>query len=434
MEPLQIGQGNDLFHFTIKLEHAYHLESLLINEPRDENHGNRLYWLSYEIFGVVIQTPQFPLPCPNKTTKRKDDSNSFHHEKSPFLPVADTFCIQSSKEELEDYLRNNMPFLKVYVCSDGAVFGSITMDISSKFQEENGFDPKSLTIKDKVCIEKIKEHFLVEPLHMTKKIDLASETSGDLPSIGIALLVEYLRGDETNRKNTKPNLCEKNTPSDIKRNSVEIADEKENDVDYHAEKPINENDTNMKQKNDDNVKKKSNEKNIQSEETAEEPKMQIPLHIEFGTKTKRIGCSQQLKETNNVLCNSSEINPEYIFQGDLERKRREWEEWRHQQELQWHVKLREKEECAMRVLEERAKMKEKERVDLIEASRLEYVRMESKLKKALAEIETKELQIKNKDDIREIEYKRKQLDLDAKLRIMREEAKHMVELEVSFRV
>lgn len=114
---------------------------------------------------------------------------------------------------------------------------------------------------------------------------------------------------------------------------------------------------------------------------------------------------------------------------DVERRKREWEDWRRREELEWRERMREKEEAAMRAVRDRADAKDKERADAAEASRQEYARLESRLKKALTKVETRERQLNFDESVKESERKRKQSESDAHFRILKEELKHKLELE-----
>jgi len=84
----------------------------------------------------------------------------------------------------------------------------------------------------------------------------------------------------------------------------------------------------------------------------------------------------------------------------------------------------------MKVLEERARAKEQETAGVVETCRLEYGKLEAKLRKALADVERKEHQLAISEVARQEEYSRKVAVLGSKHRALLEEAKHSVNLEV----
>ena len=73
----------------------------------------------------------------------------------------------------------------------------------------------------------------------------------------------------------------------------------------------------------------------------------------------------------------------YHAASSLEKKRFEWEQWRHQQELEWHENLRKKEAEMIRAVEERVCTMEKERLSSAESSKTNYEKLEARLRKAL---------------------------------------------------
>mmetsp|Transcript_7056 Transcript_7056/g.10554 ORF Transcript_7056/g.10554 Transcript_7056/m.10554 type:complete len:949 (-) Transcript_7056:20-2866(-) len=115
----------------------------------------------------------------------------------------------------------------------------------------------------------------------------------------------------------------------------------------------------------------------------------------------------------------------------FEKRRLEWEEWRHTEEIKWHEQLRSKEAAAIRILEDRAKEKEKELVQAMNANQLEYGRLEQRLKKSLGDIESKERKLNAEDMKRQADYALKISDLQLQQRRAKDEANHIVELEKS---
>ena len=114
----------------------------------------------------------------------------------------------------------------------------------------------------------------------------------------------------------------------------------------------------------------------------------------------------------------------------LEKKRCEWEQWRHCEELKWHEKLRAKEAAAMRAIEERVASIEKERLRSLEASRTEYEKLEKRLRSALLDVESKERQLKESEISQEHKRNIKKAELDLREKLMKEELKHTIDIEV----
>ncbi|KAL7527650.1 hypothetical protein ACHAXR_002059, partial [Thalassiosira sp. AJA248-18] len=118
----------------------------------------------------------------------------------------------------------------------------------------------------------------------------------------------------------------------------------------------------------------------------------------------------------------------YEAVASLEKKRCEWEQWRHRQELEWHEKLRTKEAAMMRVVEERVCAIENERLRSMEISKNEYEKLETRLRKSLIEVEAKERQLKDIELGYQNERKRKLAELELKEKLINQELKHTVEL------
>jgi hypothetical protein len=114
----------------------------------------------------------------------------------------------------------------------------------------------------------------------------------------------------------------------------------------------------------------------------------------------------------------------------LERKRCEWEQWRCQQEIEWQEKLRHKEGAMLKVVEERAFIIEKERLSSLELSKNEYEKLEARLRKALIDVEAKERQSKDTELGRQHEHKRRLAELESREKLLKEELKHSIEIEV----
>ncbi len=114
----------------------------------------------------------------------------------------------------------------------------------------------------------------------------------------------------------------------------------------------------------------------------------------------------------------------------LERKRCEWERWRHRQELECQEKLRQKEAIMLKAVEERVHVIEKERISALELSKNEYEKLETRLRKALTDVEAKERQLKHAEINLQNERKSKLAELELREKLMKEELKHSITIEV----
>jgi hypothetical protein len=113
----------------------------------------------------------------------------------------------------------------------------------------------------------------------------------------------------------------------------------------------------------------------------------------------------------------------------LEHKRCEWEQWRLRHELEWHEKLRNKAAAMMNLVEERVCTLEKERLGSVDASKNEYDKLESRLRKTLIEVEAKERQLKDVERGHQNEHRRKLAELESREKLLKEELKHSIEIE-----
>ncbi len=117
----------------------------------------------------------------------------------------------------------------------------------------------------------------------------------------------------------------------------------------------------------------------------------------------------------------------------IERKCCEWEQWRYQQEIEWQEKLRHKEGAMLKAVEERACIIEKDRLSSLELSKNEYEKLEARLRKALIDVEAKERQLKDTELEHKHEHKRRLAELESREKLMKEELKHSIEIEVRSR-
>jgi hypothetical protein len=116
---------------------------------------------------------------------------------------------------------------------------------------------------------------------------------------------------------------------------------------------------------------------------------------------------------------------------EVDEKRKQWAIFRRREEEKFRKHLRKKEEDVRRFLEQQIKRNEEDHTSVLEACRREYFSLESRLKKALAGIETKEREMKRKMDELEGLHEKKLVDLDLKEKILRKETQHLIDSEVS---
>ncbi len=132
------------------------------------------------------------------------------------------------------------------------------------------------------------------------------------------------------------------------------------------------------------------------------------------------------RRAKEVELANKEKDINYAFTS-LDKKRRELEQWRHQQELEWHGKLQNKEAVIMTVLKESVCTIEKERLNLMEASKNKYEKLEARLQKAPVEVEAKKMQLKDTALGYQNEQKQRLAEIDLREKLMKEELKHFLE-------
>ena len=431
MGVLSIGDGVELFHFIVRLEEAKNLHLLLSNEATkiQNNLRDKVCWLSYDCFGVMLQTPQFRIFDENRKGTDEVEIQKFN----AFQPVADTFCIRSSENEIKEYFKITFPFFQVHICSDGEVLGTIKIDLhKSLFIEQQQWRPSSNQNhnESKENSEKNDVEIFLKKMHGKQiiKTDLSSCSMEQNPYLGVSIILKHFKNSDVMENESicalptnGPQLSSMHSfpskhPAMNKHSRLPPIESRECNKQHEFQFHSLHNAHHMTQSLIDNVG--SNHSTEMSVNATDQNNIQ-------SLKPKNIKGSKivnKIEDYQTEYCHGTE--------DETKRRRYEWEEWRHQEELKWHEKLREKETAAMRALEEQAKEKEKERRNMVEASRKEYIRLETKLKKALVEVENKDRLLNNEISMKESELKRKQMDLDARLRIMGQENKYMIELEV----
>ena len=289
-----------------------------------------------------------------------------------FSPMANSFRIRSSLPELaQHFAEKKNSSLRVHVCTNGQVLGTAVVDLSSLFgaQEKNNLNFEGRMMKGEYDVRPSAEHLSV---------------------------------DKTNSQLTMT-LCLDREPRQSKElSTVRLSISSQTDNDIYAS-PTTE--TSDKSQNDCG-KSALYTRQKQLEEKENE------------LKTKEAQLNKKEKEV-------------YETTVALEKKRCEWEQWRHQEEFKWHEKLRHKEAATMRTIEERVSSIEKERLRSLETSRSEYEKLESRLRNALIEVESKERQLKEVEVTHQNERNRKMAELDLREKLMTDELRHTIEIEVS---
>ena len=372
---LPLGLGNSIFSFIVRLESAYCFDRLGVDQHATEG------WLSYSLFDALVQTEKFPFVA-----------------RPVFAPVEDTFRVRCSLQEIESYISEHC-FLRMYLCtSKNLMLGHANIDLRPLVVDQGEKGKRELHGR-----------FLVEAAG-NKSTPSTTFESQEQPWIEVTVVLEQVS---------------------LYEGLYAFTDSPDNEIAINHREELS---TYAKQAVDDKsaLRNEINAPNIVSEaleyiacaKTFEEVQVQInPASGHEGINSRELKSATQVNKREDEFSNSQ-------LKADIDKKRLEWEAWRHQQEVQWHEKLRSKEAAAMRALEERTRVKEKERTDAVEACRLEYSKLEAKLRKALVDIERREQQLVINEAARRDEFSCKVTVLESKHRAVVEEAKHSVNLEV----
>lgn len=360
---MSIGHGDDVFDLKISIENFHNQLQITSNSYP--------CWLSYRFLGEVLQSEILSLSSES------------------FSPMMHSFRIRSSFPELVEHFSDKKnAALRVYVCTNGQVLGTVVVDLFPLFGEnDNNFDNRV-----------VHGEYDVIP-SADKAISCGNDASP-------ARLVMSLYLDRGPRHSDRVRL-QTNQSSVTVRSSISCQTDS-------AEKPSEV----MK----DDCVLSSTEIPTDSENDGGNSVLQ--------TREKRL--EEKEKELtareSQLHKREKEVHESSVA---LEKKRCEWEQWRHQEEFKWHEKLRNKEAALMRSIEDRVCSIENERLRSLETSRSEYEKLESRLRSALLEVESKERHMKEVEAMHQNEQKRKMAELDLREKLMREELKHTVEIEAS---
>ncbi len=110
---------------------------------------------------------------------------------------------------------------------------------------------------------------------------------------------------------------------------------------------------------------------------------------------------------------------------ELARLRDEWETWRTKEEIKWWEKLRQK-EMALRA---KWKEREAERAYIMVSASEGYTKLETRLRKALHEVESRERSLKSQEESLRMEYSRKVGELELLQSHLADERQHQLEVE-----
>ena len=292
---------------------------------------------------------------------------------SPFEPKEDVFQLNLTQWELISFLERNK--IKIYLCGEGAVVGRAEITLYTAFDgKQEEMNEGEQFVEGWIAFHVGNDDNL--PVAATK---LCRNETDDFPQILVSM-----------------SIC----PSRLFNDNLTI---EEVSTRYAPCLNENENDNLYRQLVEDN------------------------LYLKQYDRTKDGNCINTYPSEEQLLQKIKDVATGEI---NLEKKQRQWKEFRHKEEIKFREHLRKKEELVRRRLEEQMKGHQSEQVRAIETCRNEYKILESRLKTALSEVEAKEREMKRKLATNHTTFLQKIAEFDLKEKVIREEAKHIVDMEV----
>ena len=388
--------GCELFDLKVSIEECINLDQLLLVKEVASESGSGSndkqqpsYWLSYRCFGKIIQSEKFKIIAsddPSTSTESPTTSTTT----SRFVPTTHTFRVKI--EDLISYFndtRNNNFTLKIHLCTDNNVIATASVDMTSFVTFEKA---------------EMRDEYSFKPRVKKNVMEKTTSSHGDDARVAVRLCIDRSSAVRNVIEDAEQQLLQQQQVQQRQSKSTAIQTTSASLPQLDPPSPVNEATSNGNVV--DNVEDATH--------TTQEKKL-----IERQEKL-------QLKE-DQLSKKEKEV---YESQSSLEKKRIEWEQWRQQEEMKLHETLRNKESVMMCIIEERIASNEKERLVCLERSKSEYAKLESRLQKAIVEVEAKERQLKEVRDSHEHEYKRKLAELELKEKLNKQEMKSVVEIEV----
>mmetsp|Transcript_24358 Transcript_24358/g.50585 ORF Transcript_24358/g.50585 Transcript_24358/m.50585 type:complete len:620 (+) Transcript_24358:193-2052(+) len=394
---IQIGGGSEPFELRISIDSCRHLSQLLLMPTSERQASHEKCWLSFRFFGKVIQSDIF-------SVSDRQHSTQYHGD---FSPTMDVFLIRSSYCDLRKYFENaKNSTLRIHVCKEGAVLGTAFIDWLALFADNYNVSERRNGLERRI----LRNDYLVE----SKLNSGHGNNSGgnSPPSIAVCVSLEsenrFFGNDnhvsnEIHGQNEQYQSCNSNSSASCQQSSSEQIESRMNfaDVD-RAAIPIN--------------------RQTQTEADA--------INHENDHRSKLIEEKKEILKLKEAdLASKEKLLMESL--STLEMKQLEWEQWRRQEEINWHEKLRENEAATRKSIEENMCKVEKERLASLEKSHMEYEKLEARLQKSLLEVETKERHLKDVEANHQNERKRKLAELELREKLMKEEMKHIIEIEAA---
>ena len=381
----RIGNGKERFEIKVCVEHCYDMCHLLVS--RNQYHMSKdigstattnNLWLSYRFMNTVVQ------------------SDMLSEEATLISPMVHAFRIQCSFSELVHYFHEKKnAVLKVHLCTEGEILGTSYIDLRQliaplEYGEE--FQANAAGLEGRM----IHHEYILQP-----------RGTHD------GMIVE---GNEEENRMCKPRIAVRLC---IDRDSSSSdANISERQTETHG--------MNRRRSSTATI---SLSTSTQTTNSVCVDRASSPRHRSDQYSMEHI--EEKANVLNSKEAELSNKEKEILQQmASLERKRCEWEQWRHREEIDWQEKLRQKEAAMLKAVEERVQVIEKERKSALELSKNEYDKLETRLRKALIDVEAKERQLKHAKVSHQSERKSKLAELELREKLMKEELKLSIEIEV----
>ena len=399
--------GNDLFELKISIEECYNLFDLVQQSSSAEGNNDALnstyppssatqYWLSYRCLGKVIQSELFSV---------SDSPSAATANASPFIPSLQTFHVK--REELTSYFNDKKNItLRIHLCTEGNV-------IATAFVE---FGPMMMSNKNVVLAAlKVRNEYTFQPrvkdMETSSCARVAVTLSLDKHSVDAFDITDQQKKQELQQQ--QQHLPPPPPPAEIQKTPKEP-----------SQKQI--------KKETVNVEEEAAKVRVDAKE---EPESKLCSNVDDSNNAQCQRETQLIEREAKLQMREDQVSTKeqelYASLASLDKRRLEWEQSKHHEELAWQERLRNKEAEMMGAIEERIMINEKERLASTEKARSDYEQLERRLTKAILDVEAKDRMLKELHERHQHEYNRKLAELELKEKLVKQEMKHTVEIEVS---
>ena len=392
-----VAGGDDWFQLKISIEECHNLVELVPQSASEEGSNDASsspssatqYWLSYRCFQKVIQSELFSI----------EDAHS-----AAFLPSMQTFRVKF--KELTSYFNDKKNLtLRIHLCTDGNVIATAFVDLGQ------------LIILDKTVVLdalKVRNEYTFKP--RTKESDQTSSCA----RVAVALSFDRhsVASAGMNDKQHQQQLLLPPTSTEILQTSSVPLETSPKQIKIKKEV----------------VKAEEEAAKIQ-DEVEEERENRRCSNVDDANDAKCRREAQLLEREAQLQVREDQVSKreEQLHESltSLENRRLEWEQSKHQDALTFQEKLRNKEAEMISAIEERIMLNESERLASVEKQMSDYEQLEKRLTKAILDVEAKDRTLKEQQGCFQHEYNRKLAELELKEKLIKQEMKHTIEIEVS---